>query len=70
MSLLQFAELVGDDGPWLARPAGDLHLGEGDYIHCEVDLRGLSPLGTFAMAVNAGPFEQVFEDWRPSFQGR
>jgi len=52
-----------DDGPWLARPGGDLLIGEGDYVHCEVDLRGLDgPLGSFAFAVNDGAFETVFED--------
>ncbi|CAE8593287.1 unnamed protein product, partial [Polarella glacialis] len=52
-----------DDGPWLSRPAGDLAIREGDYIHCEADLRGLdSPLGSFSFAVNDGPFETVFED--------
>lgn len=52
-----------DDGPWLARPGGDLAIAEGDYVHCEADLRGLSgPLGSFAFAVNGGEFETVFED--------
>lgn len=52
-----------DDGPWLARPAGDIAVGEGDYIHCEANLQGLEgPLGSFAFAVNDGPFETVFED--------
>jgi len=52
-----------DDGPWLARPGGDMLIGEGDYVHCEADLRGLDgPLGSFAFAVNDGPFETVFED--------
>lgn len=52
-----------DDGPWVARPAGDLAIGAGDFIHCEADLRGLSgPLGSFAFAVNGSPFETVFED--------
>lgn len=38
-------------------------IGEGDYVHCEADLRGLEgPLGSFAFAVNDGPFETVFED--------
>jgi hypothetical protein len=38
-------------------------IGEGDYVHCEADLRGLDgPLGSFAFAVNDGPFETVFED--------
>lgn len=52
-----------DDGPWMPRPGGDLAIVEGDYIHCEVDLRGLlGPLGSFAFAVNDGPFETLFED--------
>jgi len=52
-----------DDGPWLVRPGGDLLIGEGDYVHCEADLRGVhGPLGTFSFAVNDGPFETVFED--------
>merc|ERR1712014_309400 len=52
-----------DDGPWLARPNGDLAILEGDFIHCEADLRGLgSPLGSFAFAINDGPMETVFED--------
>lgn len=52
-----------DDGPWLSRPNGDLCIKEGDYIHCEVDLRGLhGPLGSFSFAVNGGQFETVFED--------
>lgn len=52
-----------DDGPWMSRPAGDITIVEGDYIHCEVDLRGLSgPLGTFSFALNDGEMETVFED--------
>lgn len=52
-----------DDGPWLSRPGGDLSITEGDYIHCEVDFRGLTvPLGRFSFALNDGPFEVVFED--------
>mmetsp|Transcript_58370 Transcript_58370/g.126244 ORF Transcript_58370/g.126244 Transcript_58370/m.126244 type:complete len:383 (+) Transcript_58370:54-1202(+) len=52
-----------DDGPWLARPGGDLTIVEGDYIHCEADLRGLEgPLGSFAFSVNEGPMEVIFED--------
>lgn len=52
-----------DDGPWLARPGGDLVVSEGDYMHCELDLRGLrGPLGSFAFALNDEPFELVFED--------
>jgi len=52
-----------DDGPWMSRPTGDLCIMEGDYIHCEADLRGLEgPLGTFSFAVNDGPLETVFED--------
>eukprot|EP00913_Durusdinium_trenchii_P007423 g6978.t1 len=52
-----------DDGPWMSRPAGDLYIAEGDFIHCEADFRGLQvPLGRFSFAVNDGPFELVFED--------
>merc|ERR1712216_798057 len=47
-----------DEGPWVARPGGDLAICEGDLVHCEVDLRGRSgSLGSFAFAVNDGPFE-------------
>jgi len=36
---------------------------EGDYVHCEADLRGVSgPLGSFSFSVNAGQMETVFED--------
>mmetsp|Transcript_73633 Transcript_73633/g.204680 ORF Transcript_73633/g.204680 Transcript_73633/m.204680 type:complete len:415 (+) Transcript_73633:99-1343(+) len=52
-----------DDGPWLARPSGDMAIVEGDYVHCEADLRGVSgPLGSFSFSVNAGQMETVFED--------
>lgn len=52
-----------DDGVWHPRPRGDLAIIEGDYIHCEVDLRGLhGAMGSFAFAVNDGVFECVFED--------
>mmetsp|Transcript_159026 Transcript_159026/g.506474 ORF Transcript_159026/g.506474 Transcript_159026/m.506474 type:complete len:102 (+) Transcript_159026:761-1066(+) len=52
-----------DEDPWFPRPAGDLTLEEGDYIHCQADLRGLEgPFGSFAFAVNDGPFETAFED--------
>merc|ERR1712060_366922 len=52
-----------DNGPWLSRTAGDLEIVEGDYVHCEADLRGLNgPLGSFAFAVNEAEMEFVFED--------
>lgn len=53
-----------DDEPWKDRPGGDLVITEGDYIHCETDLRvlGSRRFGTFAFAVNDGPFETAFED--------
>eukprot|EP00927_Polykrikos_kofoidii_P041257 TRINITY_DN35184_c0_g2_i1.p1 TRINITY_DN35184_c0_g2~~TRINITY_DN35184_c0_g2_i1.p1 ORF type:complete len:569 (+),score=80.36 TRINITY_DN35184_c0_g2_i1:148-1854(+) len=52
-----------DDGPWLVRPSGDMAIVEGDYVHCEVDLRGLdAPLGHFNFAVNDQEMETVFED--------
>lgn len=52
-----------DDEPWQDRPGGDRLIDEGDYVHIEVDLRGLrSKLGTFALAINDEPFEQFFDD--------
>lgn len=52
-----------DDGPWIARPHGDLVVGEGDFVHCEADLRCLDgTLGSLSFAVNDGPFEVAFED--------
>jgi len=52
-----------DDGPWISRPGGDLSISEGDYVHCEADLRGHNGgLGNFSFAVNDGPFETAFED--------
>eukprot|EP00913_Durusdinium_trenchii_P031774 g29758.t1 len=36
---------------------------EGDYIHVEVDLRGLHlPFGTMAVAINGEPSEVIFDD--------
>ncbi|CAE7655179.1 unnamed protein product [Symbiodinium pilosum] len=38
-------------------------LKEGDYVHIEVDLRGLHlPFGTLAVAINSEPAETVFDD--------
>eukprot|EP00929_Paragymnodinium_shiwhaense_P012874 TRINITY_DN120757_c0_g1_i1.p1 TRINITY_DN120757_c0_g1~~TRINITY_DN120757_c0_g1_i1.p1 ORF type:complete len:238 (+),score=16.39 TRINITY_DN120757_c0_g1_i1:161-874(+) len=52
-----------DDDQWLARPGGDRAIREGDYVHLELDLRGLHlPFGTLAMAVNSEPSEVVFDD--------
>ncbi|CAJ1432950.1 unnamed protein product [Effrenium voratum] len=52
-----------DEDPWQERPGGDRMLAEGDYIHVEVDLRGLHlPFGTLAVAINAEPAEVVFDD--------
>mmetsp|Transcript_17811 Transcript_17811/g.48830 ORF Transcript_17811/g.48830 Transcript_17811/m.48830 type:complete len:321 (+) Transcript_17811:121-1083(+) len=52
-----------DDDPWEPRPAGDRALAEGDYVHVQVDLRGLHlPFGTLSVAVNAEPPEIVFDD--------
>lgn len=53
-----------DDEPWQDRPGGDRLIEEGSYVHVEVDMRGLNGAksGTFAMAINDGPFEQFFED--------
>merc|ERR1712127_255486 len=52
-----------DDGPWQSRPTGDRAIEEGDYVHVEVDLRGLHlPFGTLSMAVNSEPLELVFDD--------
>eukprot|EP00434_Breviolum_minutum_P032810 symbB.v1.2.029017.t1/scaffold3125.1/size63008/4 len=36
---------------------------EGDYLHVEVDLRGLHlPFGTMAVAINSEPAEVIFDD--------
>jgi len=52
-----------DEGPWVARPGGDKVVSEGDFVHCEADFRGLDgPIGSFAFAINNGPFETAFED--------
>lgn len=52
-----------DDEPWQDRPGGDLLIDEGDYVHLEVDLRGLhSKFGSFALAINDEPFEPFFDD--------
>eukprot|EP00439_Symbiodinium_sp_Y106_P049546 s218_g6.t1 len=42
---------------------GDRMLKEGDFVHVEVDLRGLHlPFGTLAIAINSEPAETVFDD--------
>jgi len=52
-----------DDEPWQDRPGGDRLIDEGDYVHIEVDLRGVhSKHGTFSLAINDEPYEQFFED--------
>mmetsp|Transcript_43265 Transcript_43265/g.78750 ORF Transcript_43265/g.78750 Transcript_43265/m.78750 type:complete len:428 (+) Transcript_43265:102-1385(+) len=52
-----------DDEPWQDRPAGDRLIDEGDYVHMEVDLRGVhSKYGSLAIAINDEPFEQFFDD--------
>lgn len=52
-----------DDEPWQDRAGGDRLIEEGSYIHLEVDMRGVnSKHGTFAMAINDEPFEQLFDD--------
>jgi len=52
-----------DDEPWQDRPGGDRLIDEGDFVHVEVDLRGVqSKCGTFALAINDEPFEQFFDD--------
>lgn len=52
-----------DDEPWQDRPGGDRLIDEGDYVHIEVDLRGINAKhGTFALAINDEQFEQFFDD--------
>lgn len=52
-----------DEDPWQDRPGGDRCIEEGDYIHLEVDLRGLHlPFGTVSLSVNSEPEEVVFDD--------
>ncbi|CAL1132645.1 unnamed protein product [Cladocopium goreaui] len=48
----------------LSNPAGgDRMLLEGDYLHIEVDLRGLYlPFGTMAVSINSEPQEVIFDD--------
>lgn len=59
-----------DDGPWQSRPNGDRAIVEGDYVHVEVDLRGLHlPFGTLSVAVNSEPLELAFEDMPLDFAG-
>lgn len=59
-----------DDDPWVDRPGGDRMIQEGDYVHFEVDLRGLhQPLGLLSVAINAEPAEVVFDDIPLSIAG-
>ena len=52
-----------DEDPWQERLGGDRMLLEGDYLHVEVDLRGLHlPFGTMAVAINSEPAEVIFDD--------
>lgn len=52
-----------DDEPWQDRQGGDRLIDEGDYVHVEIDMRGVrSENGTMALAINDEPFEQFFDD--------
>lgn len=52
-----------DEDAWQDRPGGDVAIQEGDFVHVEVDLRGLHlPFGTLSVAVNSEPQEVVFDD--------
>lgn len=52
-----------DDEPWQDRPGGDRLIDEGDYVHIEVDLRGVNrQYGTFSLAINDEQYEQFFDD--------
>lgn len=53
-----------DDEPWQDRPGGDRLIDEGDYVHMEVDMRGLHSAkhGTLSLAINDEPWEQYFDD--------
>lgn len=52
-----------DDEPWQDRPGGDRLIDEGNYVHVEIDLRGVhSKCGVFALAINDEPFESIFDD--------
>jgi len=52
-----------DDEPWQDRPGGDRLIDEGDYVHIEVDLRGINAKqGTFSLAINDEQYEQFFDD--------
>eukprot|EP00931_Biecheleriopsis_adriatica_P062687 TRINITY_DN37831_c0_g1_i1.p1 TRINITY_DN37831_c0_g1~~TRINITY_DN37831_c0_g1_i1.p1 ORF type:complete len:234 (-),score=34.52 TRINITY_DN37831_c0_g1_i1:78-779(-) len=52
-----------DEDAWQERPGGDRAIQEGDFLHLEVDLRGLHlPFGTLSVAVNSEPEEVVFDD--------
>jgi hypothetical protein len=52
-----------DDEPWRDRRGGDRLIDEGDFVHVEVDLRGIhSKYGTLALAINTEGFETFFED--------
>lgn len=52
-----------DEKLWEDRPDGDREVLEGDYVHFEVDLRGLHfPFGTLTMSLNSDEPEVVFDD--------
>jgi len=52
-----------DDEPWQDRPQGDRLIDEADFIHVEVDMRGLSvPFGVFSYAINDEAWETAFQD--------
>eukprot|EP00933_Yihiella_yeosuensis_P061043 TRINITY_DN63864_c0_g1_i1.p1 TRINITY_DN63864_c0_g1~~TRINITY_DN63864_c0_g1_i1.p1 ORF type:complete len:239 (-),score=37.38 TRINITY_DN63864_c0_g1_i1:186-902(-) len=52
-----------DEEPWQDRPGGDRSIEEGDFVHIQVDLRGLHlPFGTLSVAINSEPDEVVFDD--------
>lgn len=52
-----------DDEPWQDRPGGDRLIDEGDFVHIEVDLRGITTKhGSFSLAINDEQYEQFFDD--------
>eukprot|EP00747_Dinoflagellata_sp_TGD_P212034 gnl/TRDRNA2_/TRDRNA2_85173_c0_seq1.p1 gnl/TRDRNA2_/TRDRNA2_85173_c0~~gnl/TRDRNA2_/TRDRNA2_85173_c0_seq1.p1 ORF type:complete len:417 (-),score=64.77 gnl/TRDRNA2_/TRDRNA2_85173_c0_seq1:85-1335(-) len=52
-----------DDEAWQDRPGGDRAIEGGDFVHIEVDLRGLHlPFGTLSLAINGEQPEVVFND--------
>lgn len=52
-----------DDEAWCDRIGGDRCIEEGDFVHIEVDLRGLHlPFGTMSFAINSDESERVFDD--------